>query len=190
MNRIEVKTVAGVGILTAIVIVLQMLGSFIKLGPFSISLVLIPIALGAILFGPFAGAFLGFVFGVVVLLTDSGAFLAINPLGTFIIVLVKGTMAGLISGITYKLLHKNEKIATIVATLLCPIVNTGLFLIGCVIFFMPTMNEWASAFGFENAYKYMIFGLVGANFLVELLINTLLVPSIMALIRRYRNRYE
>lgn len=48
--------------------VLQFAGSAIRLGPFSISLVLILIVLGAALYGWGMGCWLGLVFGAVVLL--------------------------------------------------------------------------------------------------------------------------
>ena len=49
------QRMTGMAILTAIVIVLQLLGSFIRFGPFSISLVLVPIVIGAALYGAWAG---------------------------------------------------------------------------------------------------------------------------------------
>lgn len=67
MNQ-KTKTLTGLALFTAIIVVLQLLGSFIKFGPFSISLVLIPIVVGAAVYGPKAGAYLGGVFGVVVLI--------------------------------------------------------------------------------------------------------------------------
>ena len=54
--------------MTALVIVLQLL-VVIKLGAFNISVVMMPIVVGAALLGPSAGAWLGFVFGVTVLLS-------------------------------------------------------------------------------------------------------------------------
>ena len=68
MNNSNGKTrrLAGLALFTAIVVVLQLLGSFIKVGPFAVSLVLIPIVVGAAVYGVKAGAWLGFVFGVVV----------------------------------------------------------------------------------------------------------------------------
>ena len=87
---LTVPRLAGLGILTAVPIVLQMLGSFIKFGPFSISLTLVPIVVGAALFGPLAGAWLGFVFSMVVLFTDAQAFLAVSVPGTVLTVLLKG----------------------------------------------------------------------------------------------------
>ena len=90
-----VRRLAVLALFTAIVIVLQMLGSFVRFGVFSVSLVLIPIVVGAALYGAWAGAWLGFVFSVAVLITDSAAFMVINPLGTVITVLLKGTAAGM-----------------------------------------------------------------------------------------------
>ena len=73
-NPFDAVTIAGLGLLTALVIVLQMLGGFIRFGQFSISLVLAPIVIGAALYGAWAGGWLGFVFGVVVLFRDSAIF--------------------------------------------------------------------------------------------------------------------
>ena len=65
----------------------------------------------------------------------------------------------------------------------CPVVNTGVFLLGCKLFFMDTIAAWAEGLGFESVGKYMIFGLVGGNFLFEVLFNILLRPVIVRLIR-------
>lgn len=67
------QKIVGLGLFTAIVIVLQLMGSFIRFGTFSISLVLVPVVIGAALYGAGAGAWLGFVFGVVVLLSGDAA---------------------------------------------------------------------------------------------------------------------
>ena len=194
MNKktMDTHTITGVAIFTAIVIVLQLLGSFIRFGPFSISLTLIPIVVGAALYGPWAGAWLGFVFGVVVLLSgDAGAFLVVNALGTVLTVLVKGALAGFIAGVVYGLLkNTNIWVAAICAALVCPVVNTGVFLLGCKLFFMETITGWGQAAGFENVGKYMIYGLVGGNFLFEVLFNIVLSPVIVRLIRLRLGRKE
>ena len=187
MNKkpMDVHTLTGVAIFTAIVIILQMLGSFIRFGTFSISLTLIPIVVGAALYGPWAGAWLGFVFGVVVLLSgDAGAFLVVNAWGTVLTVLVKGALAGFMSGVVYGALKNlNIWVAAICAALICPVVNTGVFLLGCKLFFMETVTAWGKAAGFENVGKFMILGLVGGNFLFEVLSNVILNPVTLRLIR-------
>ena len=181
-NKVSTKSlVIGAG-LTAIVIVLQLAGAFIRLGPFSISLVLVPIVIGAAYCGPWMGAWLGAVFGISVFISgDAATFLAINPMATVVIVMVKGILAGLFAGLVYRLLAKlNRTVAVIVAAVVCPVTNTGIFLLGSAVAFMDTMKVWASGMGFENnVIGYMFIGLVGANFLVELAFNIVLSPVII-----------
>lgn len=171
---------AVMGVLTAIVIVLQALAIGIRFGTFSITLVLIPIVVGAALYGWKAGAWLGFVFGVVVLMTDAGAFLAVSVPGTVITCLLKGVLAGVAAAVVYRLLeNKNRWAAILAAAIVCPVVNTGVFLLGCLIFFYDTISEWAAGAGFANVGAYLIIGFVGLNFVVETLINLCLSTVIV-----------
>ena len=181
VRRQKTEKLVLAALMTALVVLLQYLGAFIKFGPFSISLVLIPIVIGAATCGAGIGAWLGFVFGVVVLVSgDASVFLAVDVIGTVITVLVKGTACGLCAGLTYKALERvNMWVAVIAAALICPIVNTGVFLIGCLIFFMDTITTWA---GGSNVGHYMIFGLVGGNFLFEVLFNIVLSPGVVRLL--------
>ena len=182
MNK-KTQTVVGLGLLTAIVVVLQALAVSIRFGVFSITLVLIPIVVGAALYGWWAGAWLGFVFGFVVLLTDAGAFLAVSVPGTIVTCLLKGMAAGAVAGLIYKLLEeKNKYIAVLLAALAAPIANTGIFLLGCRLFFFDTIKEWAAASGFASATAFMFIGLVGVNFVVEAGVNTVLSTVIVRLI--------
>lgn len=184
-DRNQTVRLATAGILTAVVIVFQFIGASIKFGTFSVSLVLIPIIVGAALGGKWVSTWLGFVFGVIVLLSgDASAFLVINPIGTVITVILKGSLAGLVGGFAFELLKKiNIYFAVIVSAILVPMVNTGIFLIGCRLFFFDTIKEWATGLGFENAFTYMIVGLVGINFLFELAINIILSPSVVGAVK-------
>ena len=184
-KKTNTKTLVGIGLFTAIVVVLQLLAVGLRaLGLFSISLVLVPIVVGAAVYGWKSGAWLGFVFGVAVLLSgDANAFLTVNVAGTIITVLLKGTLCGLCAGLVYKLLAKNKTVAVFAAAAICPIVNTGVFLLGCLVFFLETITGWAALYGFENVGAYMIFGLTGANFLIELGVNLVLAPVITRLIK-------
>ena len=183
MNK-KTKTMVGIGLFTAIVMVLQFLGGSIRFGVFSISLVLVPIVVGAAVYGWKAGSWLGFMFGVAVLLSgDAAAFMVVHPLGTVLTVLAKGSCCGLVAGFVYHLLaNKNKFAAVIAAALICPVVNTGVFLIGCWLFFLETVAEWGRALGYENVAAYMFLGLAGGNFLVEVAVNMLLSPVIVRLI--------
>lgn len=184
-NLKTTQMIAFLGVLTAIVIVLQALALNIRFGIFSITLVLVPIIVGAAVCGWKAGAWLGLVFGVVVLLTgDAAPFLAINAPGTIATVLAKGIFAGLLAGLVYSAAaQKNQLLAAILAGITAPVVNTGIFLIGCRLFFYDTIAEWGAAAGFENAAAYMFLGLAGVNFLVELVINLVLSAAVVQIVR-------
>ena len=181
----QTQTIVLGAVFTALVFVLQYLGSFIRFGVFSVTLVLLPIIVGAATCGYKIGAWLGFVFGIAVFVTgDAAAFLAINYFGTIVTVLLKGTLCGLAAGITYKLLEKyNKYLAVIAAAFVCPIVNTGVFLIGCKLFFFETIKEWGAAAGFNNAVAFMFLGLAGGNFLFELGTNLILSPAVVRVLK-------
>ena len=183
-NKMSTKTMVLGAVLTALVVILQLMGGFIRLGMFQISLVLLPIVIGAATCGVGVGAWLGFVFGMVVLLNgDAAPFLVVSVPGTIITVLAKGITCGLTAGIVYKALEKfNRYTAVVAAAIVCPIVNTGVFLLGCLAFFMNTIREWGMAEGYTNVVGYMFLGLVGGNFLVELASNIILSPAIVKLL--------
>ncbi len=168
-------------LLTALVAMLSYLGGFIKIGGLaSISLTLIPVVLGAALCGPLSGAWLGGVSAAVFFATADAAFwLGLSIHGTIITVMVKGILAGLAAGLVYKLLEKfNRYAAVVVSAIVCPVVNTGIFLIGCLIFFMDTVNAGAVAEGM-SAGAYLIIFFVGLNFVFELLVNVIVSPAIV-----------
>ena len=183
----KTKKLTVLALLTAIVVVLQALAISIRFGIFTVTLVLAPIIVGAALYGAVAGAWLGFVFGVVVVLTDAGPFLAVSVIGTIITCVSKGVLSGLAAGGMYRLLEKkNSLVASICAGVCAPVVNTGVFLIGCRLFFYDTVAAWGAAVGFENTALYMIVSFVGINFLVELGINLVLSSAIVQIIRAGR----
>lgn len=180
MKNTKTQKIVGIGLFTAIVVALQLLAASIKFGPFSITLVLAPIVIGAALYGVGAGAWLGAAFGVSVLISgDAAAFMTINPAGTVITVLLKGMLAGLAAGLIYKALEKtNKTVAVVLAGIACPIVNTGIFLAGCYLFF----QEWlVSVFG-TTGFATVVTGLVSVNFAVELGINMVLASVIVRII--------
>lgn len=190
-NAQKTQTVVGLGLLTAIVIVLQALAVGIRFGVFNITLVLVPIIVGAALYGWKAGAWLGFVFGVVVLFTDAGAFLAINIPGTIITCILKGTLAGLCVGLVYSAIaKKNRTAAVITSAFTAPIVNTGVFLLGCSVFFLDTLKEWGAGAGFDNVGVYMVTAFVGLNFVVELAINLVLSSAIVMIVNLAKGKIQ
>ena len=128
---------------------------------------------------------LGFAFGAAVLLSgDAAAFLAVDPLATVAVVLIKGIACGVIAGLLYTWLGRSSKtLGVFVAAIACPIINTGVFLAGCWLFFLETVAQWGAGLGFANAAEYMFLGLAGTNFLIELAVNVVLAPVIVRLIK-------
>ena len=183
------RKMAGLAIFTAIIVVLQVLCTFVRFGPFSITLALAPIIIGTAMYGKGAGAYLGGVFGAVVLVTgllgwDGGTvmlLMGINPLGCVLVCLLKGVAAGFFAGLCYELIaKKNDKLGVLISGIVCPVVNTGLFIVGMLVFFFDTLSGWA---GGQNLLLYIIVGLTGVNFLVELAVNIVLSSGITQIIR-------
>lgn len=182
------RRLVGMSIFTAMVVVLQVFATFVKFGPFSITLALAPIVVGAALYGPKAGAWLGTAFGAVVLImcivgADIGGAILwnANPAVTAILCIVKGCAAGYISGLVYKALSGKSVTFRVIAAALCsPIVNTGIFVLAMVLFYHNTLVQWA---GGSDLFIYVFTALIGVNFLVELLVNTALAPVIARIIK-------
>ena len=183
------RKMTGLAIFTAIIVVLQVLCTFVRFGPFSITLALAPIIIGTAMYGKGAGAYLGGVFGAVVLVTgllgwDGGTvmlLMGINPLGCVLVCLLKGVAAGFFAGLCYELIaKKNDKLGVLISGIVCPVVNTGLFIVGMLVFFFDILSGWA---GGQNLLLYIIVGLTGVNFLVELAVNIVLSSGITRIIR-------
>ena len=187
------QKMALLALLTALVAVLAYLGGFIKIGGLaSISLTLIPVVLGAALCGPVAGAWLGGVAGVVFFMTADAAFwFGMSIPGTIITVMVKGILSGLFAGLVYKLIEKyNRYVAVMTAAVVCPVVNTGIFLLGCLVFFMDAVNAGATSEGMST-FAFLIVFYVGLNFVFELLSNIILSPVIVRLLNiRNKNKAQ
>lgn len=191
----KTKVLVGMAIFTALVVVLQMLAGVIKIGAFQPCFVLIPIVIGAAVYGAGAGAWLGLVFGAIVLSasisgTDVGGNMMwnFNPVVTALICLGKGTAAGYLAGLTFRALRKkNQILATFAAAVVCPVVNTGLFTIGAVSVFMPVLEQWKAGWeaakGPANMVTYIFVGLIGLNFLIELGTNLVLSPVVVRILK-------
>ena len=185
------RDIAYLAILSAIIIVLQSLASFglLKVGQISISLSLVPIFLGVVLIGFWGGLILGFVFSTVVLiyaLTGVDGFtlllLQYSPAMatmTVILIYVKGCLAPVVSFLVYHALKKkNSQVAVYVASILCPIVNTGIFCLAMLLFGRNFLLSHPEIFVSGSVYYIVFFGLAGWNFVVEFAINLVLSPAV------------
>ena len=191
-RKVQVEKLVLIALLSAMVAVLAYFGGFIKIGGFaSISLTLIPVVIGAALCGPLAGAWLGAVAGAVFFATPDAAFwLGLSIHGTIITVMVKGIAAGLLAGLVYKLLEGvNRYLAVFVSAIVCPVVNTGIFLLGALVFFMDTVSVGAVAEGMSVG-AYLIVAFVGLNFVFELITNIVMSPAIVRILDVAKKKFK
>lgn len=179
------KNIALLGVLMALVIILQSIALVTGLVlPTSLSFVLIPIVLGAVIMGPLAGGILGFLFGLVVVVFgafswDKFTFLLLSeqPWLTILTCFVKGIAAGVVPAFVYRLIAKrNRYVALVVAALLAPIMNTGFFVLGAMTMW-GLFSDLAAANG-QNILYYIIVTCALINFSIEFGSTVIAAPSI------------
>ncbi len=197
-NKTHIQRLVGTAILAALVVVLQFFVS-IPIGAFTITLTLVPIMIGAILFGPATGAVLGGIFGGVVsiqVVTGAAGFISLTmfqytPVVTIALCMLKGIAAGWVTGLIYRLFEKLQKnmLGTVLSAIACPIVNTGLFAIGMLIFYQTLLNQWAIDNQYASAVSFLMIGMIGLNFVVEFAINVAIIPAAMRIITVVKRKF-
>lgn len=179
------KNMAYLAVLLALVIVLQVFASVIPVGGAQLNFSLIPIVLGAVLLGPAGGAFLGCACGIVVLIQvitlPSNPFYAViwtyAPVITTLTCIVKTTVAGLCAGLLYRAIAKRNRIAAVfAASALVPVLNTALFIVGCLC--MSGAISGHMEMNGMNIFVFILVGLVTFNFFIELALNLVIAPAI------------
>lgn len=186
------RKITWFAILLALVIVLQIWGSAIPIfAGTTLNLTLIPVVLGAIILGPIYGMLLGVAVGVVITVnafagTDAFTLFLYqnNPVMTFLIIFVKGSMAGFLPGLCFKCLKKRPVLATFVSAGVAPIVNTGIFIVGALII-SGTIGGFMASVNITNqsVVYFVIIGCAGINFLIEFAINMILAPALYRVIK-------
>lgn len=171
-------------ILLALVVVLQSISS---LGVIPLCLCLVPITLGAVVLDWKCAGILGFAFGVVALfwgIVGKDVFtlylFQASPVMTILICIVKGTLAGILPALVFNALKgKNHLLASIAAAITAPIVNTGVFALGCLII-REDVIATAGKLGVEavNFATLLFVAIIGVNFFIELLINAVFAPAL------------
>ena len=172
------KMIVGAALLTALEIILQLL-SMILPTAVNLNLALVVITIGAMMYGPIVGGFLGFVNGAVILLSPNTVtvFMSISPVATILVCLLKTTLAGIIGGLLFKLTSKkNDVAASIVAAIIGPVINTMIFVLFTYFFFM-------NGLGLES-FGQIFTILIGINFIFEIVTNTVISPSLHQILKR------
>ncbi|MBQ3562372.1 MAG: ECF transporter S component [Clostridia bacterium] len=181
------KSTAILGMLIAITVVLQILSYVIPpIGGFSLSLVLIPIVLSAVLYGPAYASTVGFAFGVVAAIAsvfgmDAGGHILFqsSPFLTILVCLLKGTAAGFFSALVAKV-FKNQYLSVIFAAITAPITNTGIFIAFTTLFMKEGLANLA---GGTNLIYALITGVILINFVIEMAIDIFLSPVVLRVVK-------
>jgi hypothetical protein len=103
---------------------------------------------------------------------------------TFLIIFVKGSLAGLVPGFTFRLLRKRPVLATFVSAGIAPVVNTSIFVLDTLII-SGTIGGFMNSVAItgQSVVYFIIIGCAGINFLVEFALNMLLAPALHRIIR-------
>ena len=175
-KKFTTQQIVGTGLLLALEIISQIIGNYLQFGPVNINLSLTTIVIAAILYGPISGAILGFFNGLMALFSPStlALFMPLSPAGTVLTCLLKTTAAGFIAGLVFSLIKKkNPYVGLVLAGVLVPVINTGIFA-GCSLnFFRPFLESGVSE-SFPNIGAFLIFGVIGINFIFEIITTVVL----------------
>lgn len=177
-SKFATKYLVEMALLVAIILIMAFTPiGYIRTAGLEITLIVVPVAVGAVTLGPKAGAVLGGVFGITSFIQCFGmspfgtVLLGINPLLTFLVCVPTRVLVGWLTGIIYQGLRKTKipsGIAVTVANLCCPLLNTALFMGTMVLCFYDTdyIQSFVSAMGVSNAFLFII-AFVGMNGLIE-----------------------
>ncbi len=189
------RRIAMTALLAALTVVLQVICTFIRFGPISLTLALTPIIIGAAIYGVREGAVLGFVFSATVyvmgLMGLDGGFVQLmmsySAVGTTAVCLLKGTAAGAVAALIFKACGESRPtLSTLAASAAAPIVNTGLFALATVSIFGDMLSDLA---GSADPIPFLLTGMIGINFIVEFAVNVALGTTVSRIIHIYRIKY-
>ena len=176
------------GLMLALEIVLQVVGNYLQFGSVNINLSLVAVVMAAVLAGPASGAIVGFFNGVMALLSPStiALFMPISVVGTFLACLTKCTLAGLAAGFIFKCLRKKNLVLALILSSICvPVINTGLFVVYCLLFFRPLLENLCGEG--SNIYIFLFSTFIGINFIVEAISTPVIsTPVGLALLREQK----
>ena len=188
-RHFNTRMIATTGMLLALEIVLQIIGNYVVIpgGFANLNFSLIFIALGAILYGPIVGGLFGLVSGILTLFSPStmSVFFSISPAGTILACLLKTTVAGVVAGIISKLLKKNhDLLSSILASIVVPVLNTGIFALFTIIFFKPLL----AGINPDSMAAALFLGLIGFNFIFEVIVTVIVAPSLYKILLQVNSK--
>ncbi len=177
----------------ALMIAIVFLMSFTPLGyirtpGLSVTLLTVPVAVGAVILGPTGGAICGLAFGLTSFYQCfSSAFgtmlLAINPIGAFCTSVIPRILEGWLTGLFFAFLYSRvntRRISYYAASLACPLLNTLLFMSSLVLFFYSSdyIQGIAAGLGVGNPFTFVL-AFVGLQGLIEAIL-CFLIASVVS----------
>jgi LytS/YehU family sensor histidine kinase len=101
-----------------------------------------------------------------------------DPIVTTLTCLVKTTLAGWVSGIVFKAIKKkNETAAIFVASGIVPVINTAVFVVGCLLM-TNSVHGMAGSANVFSVLWFILISIVTFNFFIEFAVNLLLAPAL------------
>lgn len=189
------KFVVDCAILCSLTVVLQILSTLMSnYLQFSLTLALIPVAVACIHYGAKCGIIVSAAMGITLFIecvvgfdVGGGIMFALSPVKTFIGSAVRVVLAAcgviLAGALTSK--FKGKKWRSFLLSALLPVFNTGIFLLAFITMFNPLLHEWASGAG-STVISYIFLGLVGVNFIIEVITCVALCPAIVFALQKNR----
>ncbi len=177
-GRYSVQDLVRISVLVAIMLLLELTGlGMIKMPGLEITLLMVPVIVGAIVMGPGAGALLGGVFGCISFWECFGrsqfgaVLLGISPLYTFLVCVPTRLLAGWLCGLAFRVLHRLDRSSLWsfgAAGLIGALCNTALFMTTLCLCFYHTefIQGFVAGFGSPNPLLFVV-AFVGINGLVE-----------------------
>lgn len=193
-KTVNVHTLTQLALLVALELVMANtpLG-MLPIGPINASLLTIPVAIGAILLGPAAGALMGAIFGATSFLKKSPmgiALTSISPVRYFVQAVIGRILCGLCCGLIYlgvkKLLPKHNKLCCGIGALAAPLLNTFFYMGFMMLLFFNTeyIQSKAAALGVGNPISLVI-AMVGAQALGEAVICYIIATAVTVPVKHY-----
>lgn len=189
------KFVVDCAILCALTVVLQLLSTFMTNAlQLSLTLALIPVAIACIHYGAKCGVIVSAAMGITLYIecvvgtqVGGNVMFMLDPVRTFIGSALRVMAAAgcvlLVAYLTKK--YEGKKWRTFMLSALLPFFNTSIFIVAFVTLFNSLLHEWANAAG-ATAVTYIFLGLVGVNFIVEVITCTVLCPAIIAALQKIK----
>ncbi len=190
------RNVAILGILIALVVVLQLFASAIPMFGVTLNFSLIPIALAGVVLGALGGTIVGLVCGVVVFIVTAVLggepstvyFFQVNPVILTLMCIGKTTLAGFVSGMLFKLINKEGEpkrnfVAVLSSSFVIPIINTGVYMLGIILMKDAAAEFMGLTTSGAGVVFSVVFGLIWLNFLLEIVITAILTPPIYRVIK-------